>query len=78
MYKRYKKRQSGKGLPLVALSTALPFAKAALPWLGKATLEGAASFGVSKILGKIIGGGKKRKRRKRKVRKRKKYKRYVK
>ena len=77
MYKRYrKKRQVEKGFPLVALSAALPFAKAALPWLGKAALGGAASFGASKILGKIFGGGKKRKRRKR--RKRKKYRRYVK
>ena len=71
MYKRYKKRQAGKGLPLVALSTALPFAKAALPWLGKAALGGVASFGVSKILGKILGGGNKRKRRKRRGRKKK-------
>ena len=71
MYKRYKKRQSGGALPLFALSAALPLAKAALPFLGKAALGGAASFGVGKILGKIIGG-------KRKKRRRKRYKRYVK
>ena len=62
MYKRYKKRQS--------LSAALPLAKAALPFLGKAALGGAASFGVGKILGKIIGG-------KRKKRRKRRYKQYV-
>ena len=71
MYKRYKKRQSGGTLPLFALSAALPLAKAALPFLGKAALGGAASFGVGQILGKILGG-------KRRKRRRKRYKRYVK
>ena len=60
MYKRYKKRQSGSALPFFALSAALPFAKAALPFLRKAALGGAASFGVGKILGKIIGGKRKK------------------
>ena len=71
MYKIYKRRQSGGALPLFALSAALPLAKAALPFLGKPALGGAASFGVGKILGKILGG-------KRKKRRRKRYKRYVK
>ena len=71
MYKRYKGRQSGGALPLFALSAALPLAKAALPFLGKAALGGAASFGIGKILGKLLGG-------KRKKRRRKRYKRYVK
>ena len=71
MYKRYKKRQTGRGLALFALSAALPFAKVVLPFLGKAALGGAASFGVGKILGKIIIG-------KRKKRRRRRYKRYVK
>ena len=65
MYKRYKKRQSGGALPLFALSAALPLAKAALPFLGKAALGGAASFGVGKILGK------------RKTKRKRRYKRYV-
>ena len=71
MYKRYKKIQSGGTVPLFALSATLPLAKAALPFLGKAALGGPASFGVGKILGKIIGG-------KRRKRRRKRYKRYVK
>ena len=75
MYKRYrKKKQAGSGFPLVA--AALPFAKAALPWLGKAALDGATSFGASKILSKILGGGKRKKRYKRKKRKTR-YSRYV-
>ena len=61
MYKRAKRKrkntQKGGALPLAAL---LPFAKAALPWLGKAALGGAASFGSSKILGKIFGGKRKK------------------
>ena len=59
MYKRArrKRKQKGGALPIAAL---LPFAKAALPWLGKAALGGAASFGSSKILDKIFGGGRKK------------------
>ena len=67
MRKRY--RQSGKGFPLLALG--LPLAKAALPFLGKATLGGAASFGATKLLGKILGGGRRKRRRRR-------YRRYIK
>ena len=66
MYKRYKKRQSGGALPLLALSASLPLAKAVLTFLGKAALGGAASFGVGKILSKIIGGKRKKRRRKKK------------
>ena len=55
MYKRAKKRnQKGGVLPFAAL---LPFAAKALPFLGKAVLGGAASFGSSKILGSIFGSG---------------------
>ena len=55
MYKRAKKRnQKGGALPFAAL---LPFAAKALPFLGKAVLGGAASFGSSKILGSIFGSG---------------------
>ena len=59
MYKRArrKRKQKGGALPIAAL---LPFAKAGLPWLGKAALGGTASFGSSKILGKIFGGGRKK------------------
>ena len=67
MRKRY--RQSGKGFPLLAL--ALPLAKAAAPFLGKAALGGAVSFGASKILRKILGGGRRKRRRRR-------YRRYIK
>ena len=61
MRKRY--RQSGKGFPLLA--AAIPLAKLAVPFLGKAALGRAVSFGTSKIL------------RKRK-RKRRRYRRYIK
>ena len=55
MYKRAKKRnQKGGALPFAAL---LPFAAKTLPFLGKAVLGGAASFGSSKILGSIFGSG---------------------
>ena len=55
MYKRARKRnQKGGALPFAAL---LPFAAKALPFLGKAALGGAASFGSSKILGSIFGSG---------------------
>ena len=59
MYKRVKKRRTQKGgaLPFAAL---LPFAAKALPFLGKAALGGVASFGSSKILGKIFGRGRKK------------------
>ena len=62
MYKRARKRkkkttQKGGALPFAGL---LPFTAKALPWTGKAALGGAASFGSSKILGKIFGGGKKK------------------
>ena len=57
MYKKYRKKQAGKGFPLLA--AALPLAKIALPFLGKAALGGAASFGATKVLGKILGDGKK-------------------
>ena len=60
MYKKARKRkrgQKGGALPFAAL---LPFAAKALPWIGKAALGGAASFGSSKILGKIFGGGKRK------------------
>ena len=67
MRKRY--RQSGKRFPLLAL--ALPLAKAAAPFSGKAALGGAASFGASKILGKILGRGRHKHRRRR-------YRRYIK
>ena len=55
MYKR--KNQRGGALPFAAL---LPFAAKALPFLGKAVLGGAASFGSSKLLGSIFGGGTKK------------------
>ena len=67
MRKRY--RESGKGFPLLA--AALPLAKLAGPFLGKAGLGGAVSFGASKILGKILGGGRRKRRRRR-------YRRYIK
>ena len=55
MYKKARKRnQKGGALPFAAL---LPFAAKALPFLGKAALGGAASFGSSKILGSIFGSG---------------------
>ena len=55
MYKKARKRnQKGGALPFAAL---LPFAAKALPFLGKAALGGAASFGLSKILGSIFGSG---------------------
>ena len=62
-------RQSGKGFPLLA--AAIPLAKLAVPFLGKAALGGAVSFGASKILGKILGVG-------RRKRKRRRYRRYIK
>ena len=62
-------RQSGKGFPLLA--AAIPLAKLAAPFLGKAALGGAVSFGASKILGKILGVG-------RRKRKRRRYRRYIK
>ena len=55
--KKRKRTQKGGALPLAAI---LPFVKAALPFLGKAALGGAASFGASSILGKIFGGGRKK------------------
>ena len=55
--KAIKRNQKGGALPFAAL---LPFAAKALPFLGKAALGGAASFGSSKILGSIFGGGRKR------------------
>ena len=59
MFKTAKKRRTQKGgaLPFAAL---LPFAAKALPFLGKAALGGVASFGSSKILGKIFGRGRKK------------------
>ena len=51
-----KKKQFGNGLPLAAL---LPAARLALPFLGRAALGGAASFGLSSVLIKILGGSKK-------------------
>ena len=59
MYKKAIKRKNQKGgaLPFAAL---LPFAAKALPFLGKAALGGAASFGSSKILGSIFGNGRKK------------------
>ena len=63
MYKRARRKrkrkrtQKGGLLPLAAI---LPFAKAALPFLGKAALGGTASFGASSVLGKIFGGGRKK------------------
>ena len=57
MYKKaIKRNQKGGALPFAAL---LPLAIKALPFLGKAALGGAASFGSSKILGSIFGGGRK-------------------
>ena len=67
MRKRYK--QSGNEFPLLVLG--LPLANAALTFLGKAALGGAASFGATKILGKILGGGRRKCRRRR-------YRRYIK
>ena len=58
MYRKaIKRNQKGGALPFAAL---LPVAAKALPFLGKAVLGGAASFGSSKILGSIFGGGRKR------------------
>ena len=58
MYRKaIKRNQKGGALPFAAL---LPLAAKALPFLGKAVLGGAASFGSSKILGSIFGGGIKR------------------
>ena len=58
MYKKaIKRNQKGGALLFAAL---LPLAAKALPFLGKAALGGAASFGSSKILGSIFGGGRKR------------------
>ena len=58
MYRKaIKRNQKGGALPFAAL---LPLAAKALPFLGKAALGGAASFGSSKILGSIFGGGRKR------------------
>ena len=58
MYRKaIKRNQKGGALPFAAL---LPLAAKALPFLGKAVLGGAASFGSSKILGSIFGGGRKR------------------
>ena len=58
MYRKaIKRNQKGGALPFAAL---LPLAAKALPFLGKAALGGAASFGSSKILGSTFGGGRKR------------------
>ena len=58
MYRKaIKRNQKGGTLPFAAL---LPLAAKALPFLGKTVLGGAASFGSSKILGSIFGGGRKR------------------
>ena len=58
---KYKKRQSGKGL----LTAALPIARAILPFIGRSATSGAIGLGASSLLGKIIGGKRRKRNRKR-------------
>ena len=52
------------------MSSALPLAKAVLPFIGRAAASGTVGLGVSSLLGKIFGG-KRRKIRYRKIYKKK-------
>ena len=62
-------RISQRGGAFSLAAAAIPFLKASLPFLGKAALPGGVRFGSSKLLGKIFGGG----RRKRVRRKKRRY-----
>ena len=63
MYKRARRKRKRKRTQkggLLCLTAILPFAKAALPFLRKEALGGAASFSGFSVLGKIFGGGRKK------------------